>query len=150
MATRFNWYSATPNHLWLSLNISHVPSVVTVNTIAECLRTDCNILGDNNEKKSGLICQTHSQLATQVILIWGGFLSDLLHTFCMSAQLQMCCMSSQTQMCCMCEQLQMCCISAQTQMCCMSAQTQMCCMSARLQMCCMSAQLQMCCISSQT
>ena len=84
MRTRFNWYSATPqqtipNHLWLSLNrrcvagcISHVPSIVTVNIIAECFRTDSNILGDDN-KKMAVSCQTHLQLTTQVILIWGGF-----------------------------------------------------------------------------
>jgi len=41
------------NHLWLNLNrkcitgcISYMPLLMTVNTIAECLRTDCNILGD--------------------------------------------------------------------------------------------------------
>jgi hypothetical protein len=63
LATRFNWYSATPpetkpNHLWLRLNrrritgcISHMPLIVTVNTIAECLRTYCNILGDKIKKK---------------------------------------------------------------------------------------------------
>jgi hypothetical protein len=28
---------------------------VTVNTIAECLRTDCNILGDNKKKLYSLI-----------------------------------------------------------------------------------------------
>ena len=54
----FNQYSAispetTNNQLQLSLNriyitgcISSMPLTVTVNTIAECLRTDCNILGD--------------------------------------------------------------------------------------------------------
>jgi len=61
LATRFNWYSTTPpetipNHLWLRLNrrcitgfISYMSLIVTVNTTAECLRTDCNILGDNNK-----------------------------------------------------------------------------------------------------
>jgi len=58
LASRFRWYSATPpqtipNQLWLSLQrrcitgrISYMSLMVTVNTIAECLRTDCNILGD--------------------------------------------------------------------------------------------------------
>jgi len=32
-----------------------MPLAVTVNTIAECLRTDCNVLGDNNNKKV-LVC----------------------------------------------------------------------------------------------
>jgi len=27
-----------------------MPLAVTVNTIAECFRTDCNILGDNKKK----------------------------------------------------------------------------------------------------
>jgi len=58
VATRFNWYSAKtiPNHLWLRLNrrcitgcIAYMPLIVTVNTIAECLQTDCNILGDNKK-----------------------------------------------------------------------------------------------------
>ena len=63
LAARFNWYSATPlqtipNHLWLSLNrrcitgcIAYMTFRVTVNTTAECLRTDCNILGDKIWKK---------------------------------------------------------------------------------------------------
>jgi len=63
LATIFNLYSATPpettlNHLWLRLNrrciagcISYMPLIVTVNTIDECLRTDCNILGHNLKKK---------------------------------------------------------------------------------------------------
>jgi len=45
-----------PNHLWLRSNrrcitgwISYMPLIVTVKTIAECLRTDCNILGDNKK-----------------------------------------------------------------------------------------------------
>ena len=29
-----------------------MPLIVTVNTIAECLWTDCNILGDNNNNKN--------------------------------------------------------------------------------------------------
>ena len=64
LSTRFNWYSATPpetipNHLWLRLNrrcitgcISYMPLIVTVNTTAECLRTDCSTLGDNKKEKS--------------------------------------------------------------------------------------------------
>jgi len=63
LTTRFNWYSATPpetipRHLLLSLNkrciswcISYMPLMVTVNTIAECLRPDWNILGDEIIKK---------------------------------------------------------------------------------------------------
>ena len=31
----------------------HAINSVTVNTIAECLRTDCNILGDNKKKIKG-------------------------------------------------------------------------------------------------
>jgi len=62
IAARFNWYSATfpetiLSHLWLSLNMryitgctSYMPLLVSVNTIAECLRTDCNILGDKIKK----------------------------------------------------------------------------------------------------
>jgi len=29
-----------------------MPLTVTVNTIAECLRTDCNIVGDNNNNNN--------------------------------------------------------------------------------------------------
>ena len=62
LATRFNWYSATfsetiNNHLWLNLNrrcitgcISHMPLLVSANTIAECLRTDWSILGNKIKK----------------------------------------------------------------------------------------------------
>ena len=49
---------AIPNHLCLRLNrrcitgcISYMPLIVTVKTIAECLRADCNILGDNKKNK---------------------------------------------------------------------------------------------------
>ena len=48
---------ALPSHLWLRLNtrcitgcISYMPLIVTVNMIAECLLTDCNILGENKKK----------------------------------------------------------------------------------------------------
>jgi len=51
---------ATPNHLWLRLNrrciagcISYMPLIVTVKTIAGCLRTDCNTLGDKKRGKKG-------------------------------------------------------------------------------------------------
>jgi len=68
--TKFNWYSATPpqtvpNRLWLRLSrrcitwcISFLPLIVTVNTIAECLRTDCNILGDYIQGETGGTDQT--------------------------------------------------------------------------------------------
>jgi len=64
LAIRFNWYSATPpqtitNHLWLPFNnrcitgrISYMPLIVTVSTIVECLRTDCNIWEIQLKKKS--------------------------------------------------------------------------------------------------
>jgi len=64
LATRFNWYSATPpqstpNYLWLNLNmrcitgcISYIPLIVNVSMVAECLRKDCNILGDKIEKNT--------------------------------------------------------------------------------------------------
>jgi len=71
LATRFNWYSATrletiPNHLRLCLNrrcitgcISYMTLIVTVNTVAECLRTDCNILGD---KKNNSEMEAHQSM----------------------------------------------------------------------------------------
>ena len=33
--------------------ICYMPLTVTVNTTAECLPTDCNILGDNKKKDTG-------------------------------------------------------------------------------------------------
>jgi hypothetical protein len=32
--------------------ITYMPLIVTVNTIAECLRTECNVLEDNKTKNS--------------------------------------------------------------------------------------------------
>jgi len=47
---------AIASHFWLRLNtrcitgcVSYMPLIVTVSTIAECLLTDCNILGDNKK-----------------------------------------------------------------------------------------------------
>ena len=38
--------------------ISYMPLIATVNTIAECLRTDCNILGD---KKKSIVLKTRTR-----------------------------------------------------------------------------------------
>ena len=50
------WKLTIPNHLCLRLNRrcitgcnSYIPLIVTVNMIAECLRTDCNILRDDGD-----------------------------------------------------------------------------------------------------
>jgi hypothetical protein len=58
LANRSIWYSVTspdsiPNHLWLGCT-SYMPLIVTVNTVVECLRTDCNILGDKIKKEESL------------------------------------------------------------------------------------------------
>jgi hypothetical protein len=70
-------FTSTPdtiiNQLWLSFNrrysyitgcVSCMRLTVTINTIAECLRTDCNILGDN--KKNDLFWQSTTYLVTLV------------------------------------------------------------------------------------
>ena len=67
-------FTSTPettiNQLWLSFNrryitgsISCMPLILTVNTIAECLRTDCSILGDN---KKDLFLKSTTYLVTLV------------------------------------------------------------------------------------
>jgi len=83
LANRYNWYSATfpetmSSHLWLSLNrrcvtgcISYMPLIVTVSMIAECLRTDCNILGDKIKKKkpyfrNSVLIRAHTALLTDI------------------------------------------------------------------------------------
>ena len=66
-------WGATLNQLWLSINsrcitgcIPYMPLIVTVNTTAECLRTDCNILGDEINKETG-----HITPAITARHIWG-------------------------------------------------------------------------------
>jgi len=39
-----------------------MPLTVTVNTTAECLRTDCNILGDNKKKVFNICGSVHHAL----------------------------------------------------------------------------------------
>jgi len=53
-------HSEQKDQLWLSLTgryiagcISYMPLVVSVNMVAECLRTDCNILGDKEKRTEG-------------------------------------------------------------------------------------------------
>ena len=77
LATRSIWYFVTSpdtihNHLWQSLKrrriigcISYMPLIVTVNTVAECHRTDYNILGDKIKKEKSLQ-QTWQQNNTNV------------------------------------------------------------------------------------
>ena len=66
-----------PNHLSMSLYrryitgcISYMPLIVIVNTTAECLRTDCNILGDKIKKGK------HAYQSTTDIKAFIGILSE--------------------------------------------------------------------------
>jgi hypothetical protein len=41
------------NRRYITGCISYMLLIATINTIAECLRADCNILGDNKKKPAG-------------------------------------------------------------------------------------------------